>query len=1675
MKRFGFTLIILAISIAVTLLLALWSQQEIPVQTTEMRAALTQKIEFGTLFGAIRQDEIQEVHDRVVKDASRLSGTQAESELSKWVEEEFNRLGLEVVIQSFPVTVPVTRKCQITLEGGSTLARLNPGEPVEIHPFWPNLVRTCTTPPEGIVAKVLDVGAGSLEDLEGKDVTGKIALVTQMKPGFDWLDTAKLGPRAILFQANTNPLAYYRKILKFPGDMPRFLISGDANQLIGKRVRIVARVDWQVREIRNVFGLLRPDHPSTEAITLIANTDSWSVVPDLAPGYRDAASITSLIAMARSLTPQQHGLSRPVIFAALSGRYQASEGMRRMFDSFGGMGDFPENFGLLEKRLYKAQKSQLAIDTAAQALSGIDYWALGQNGEAELWSQHGLSAQRALSAVMERIISAHVADTQRAAEIARVGWVGAGRPEQGDVYEALQGALRRQRRALAAVSANLTDIKEFYEDVLDESSAREMFYEQVQTMRRRAEDALRYQKNTMKVARLFEPYAPNYFIFVDPSGLGGHMAYGGDQHLCDMLEGGRDGIVAAWLKWKGISTSDKSVFGNYFTNMQAARHHQHRGQFPGAGYSHWEPSPQRPGKFLELSRQKSLNAAQHPAILFSNNRQAFTYQTPLDTKVDFKSLVQQTQLMVGLAAQIASGAEQMDFAGKAASGVVNWFSDFGGDVLSLGASNSLLPSQRVADAIVVFKGQKSDSYYLQKTHDGTFRFPAADVHTPDTAIAEAYTIYNPTGQLTGAKDMGPEGLRFPTQVAKEGSDPFYNELETRRTILLARLAPTDMYGTFDAGGHAVSLEVLDARFRTPPTEFSLAEHWEQGATIFMKPGDRFYLIYKTLHNQAANMGVRTFSHTGLEARGFLLGHRPSSWKMREKIGFWGDGYLAGRDRQIIFQEADTALSVALSNDERIRGQKATGVADPVTVELNQRSRDKLEQGLGALASRRYADAYRDLNASLGISMRAYPQIRLVVFDAVGGIMLYMFLIVPFSFFAERLIFGFSDIRARLAGIFLVFIGVFGIIRLTHPAYQLLSSSVVVLVGFVIFILCLLILGFVLGKFSERLRTWRRSGNAAATEDSSPLGAAGSAFTLGVGNMRKRKMRTACTALTLMLISFCLISFTAPRPQLKQRQVAVGSAAFNGVLFREYASMDAVQRAFKDQGKLVSRRGYSQEHEYIVSYEPDEGPIRHSYPLGLLHVESEESRVTGMDKTLLAGGKWFGPSDRDFCYLSDAMARELGLKPSSVVKDNIKVWFQGRSLTVYGVFDSRKFAALRDADQEPLLPPQGGRESRLGARSKAQFDRLAGQSGPAQVSVERVPAAEMILLHFDPVMTRRGRGPSVVGPNDFTSAVLLFDDLPYGTIHQSIGQLLDQSPQFARYAIDGLAFFGARLRSVGLEGYADIVVPLLVASFIVLNTMLGSVYERTKEISIYSAVGLSPRHIFYLFLAESLVYAVIGVVAGYLLALGLQWISHLGDGFLGLTMNYSSRSAIYVSLTLMVVVIASSFVPAYLAARVAAPSEHVKWSLPPEHKPGCLRFDLPFTYIGRDILGAVPFVSTWFDGYGEDSSGEFTAASPNIYVTWPDGRAQISVATTVWLRPYDLGVSQSVAISVKPSSDPTIYQVAIEVEHLTGSPVSWRRTNEHFIQVLRQHLLRWRSLPDRGKVQLAEDGARLLKV
>ena len=90
-----------------------------------------------------------------------------------------------------------------------------------------------------------------------------------------------------------------------------------------------------------------------------------------------------------------------------------------------------------------------------------------------------------------------------------------------------------------------------------------------------------------------------------------------------------------------------------------------------------------------------------------------------------------------------------------------------------------------------------------------------------------------------------------------------------------------------------------------------------------------------------------------------------------------------------------------------------------------------------------------------------------------------------------------------------------------------------------------------------------------------------------------------------------------------------------------------------------------------------------------------------------------------------------------------------------------------------------------------------------------------------------------------------------------------------------------LSSVGLtavQGLGVLAIPALVAALIVLNAMMGAVYERLREIGIYSSVGLAPLHIALLFVAEACVYAVLGTTLGYLLGQGLGRVL-LGLGLL----------------------------------------------------------------------------------------------------------------------------------------------------------------------------------------------------
>ena len=109
------------------------------------------------------------------------------------------------------------------------------------------------------------------------------------------------------------------------------------------------------------------------------------------------------------------------------------------------------------------------------------------------------------------------------------------------------------------------------------------------------------------------------------------------------------------------------------------------------------------------------------------------------------------------------------------------------------------------------------------------------------------------------------------------------------------------------------------------------------------------------------------------------------------------------------------------------------------------------------------------------------------------------------------------------------------------------------------------------------------------------------------------------------------------------------------------------------------------------------------------------------------------------------------------------------------------------------------------------------------------------------------------------------------------------------------------------------VSLLVGSIGIMNMMLVSVAERTREIGIRKAIGARERHIIVQFLSEAILISFMGSMAGLLLGVGLS--QGIGRFVLGYNVPFSAWPVV-VSVTVAVVVgLASGVMPAMKAAKL----------------------------------------------------------------------------------------------------------------------------------------------------------------
>jgi hypothetical protein len=272
----------------------------------------------------------------------------------------------------------------------------------------------------------------------------------------------------------------------------------------------------------------------------------------------------------------------------------------------------------------------------------------------------------------------------------------------------------------------------------------------------------------------------------------------------------------------------------------------------------------------------------------------------------------------------------------------------------------------------------------------------------------------------------------------------------------------------------------------------------------------------------------------------------------------------------------------------------------------------------------------------------------------------------------------------------------------------------------------------------------------------------------------------------------------------------------------------------------------------------------------------------------------------------------------------------------------------------------------------------------------------------------------------------------------------------------------------IKGSSMMLVVLVVAVLMILAIMTGTVYERMKEIHVFSSVGLSPRHVAGMFFIEALVYAGIAAVLGYFigiisLKLLLAHLKSTGQGhdfypnYLGVFVLYSIGIAVLATL-------ASSLYPIRLASKIVNPSDSRTWHAASAGAGGREDEDhwhirLPFiATTWNEVLAMMVYAHEYLAMHQGERSGRFVCERPPRGArTEAAGTGQVVQLTMpVWLAPFERNLSQKAVLKAAPAADAAWWELWLDLHRVSGPPYLWKRGTTIFINMLCKHLLRWRA-------------------
>jgi len=942
--------------------------------------------------------------------------------------------------------------------------------------------------------------------------------------------------------------------------------------------------------------------------------------------------------------------------------------------------------------------------------------------------------------------------------------------------------------------------------------------------------------------------------------------------------------------------------------------------------------------------------------------------------------------------------------------------------------------------LIFFKGTRPlDRRFIFAEDDGKFAVTGI-LHAYYNPVYEisAWVVDPVTGNVVLAPDQGPH--KYPTGALPIVINTQWQDIGYLTVFNASTLAILDLIYPSNLGliqnpvtGALITPSIIIHKSKglVPPVSYGV---WIEGTVcVLASPsGEPMEVSVKALGDRYPFIVLTNGSEDRPLGKGFSLGENEQKIVTFPILQYAKDFYYLNKDRMEVLN-------------------RYMAIAKSANYKDYLRSEEDIREAVNALGEGNFSRAYAlAINAFLK-GRNIYINTRQSIEDIASVVPFFSFLILPFTFLLEKLITDQKGFRKALS-----LVGIFAVtlfaLYIVHPGFAIAANPISIVIGFSVLILSAPILLIIYSEGWGLLREMRIKRVGVHEIEVGRTEQAIYSFNVGVENMKKRRFRTTLTIISIIIVVSSIISFISISSERSVRNVEfrAGEPLYEGILIRKIkwgqghadtgqTVLNYLKGRYGQQSLMIPRAWkYTLWPDDVSAIREDIGFVvsrggKHIYPKVLYGITPDEDSVTYVSYYLEEGGLPFVRGSPRVCYVSGWQAEQLGINatdlPAEISVENIPFQVVG-IISKEKIFDLRRILSL---DGESITP--------------VKRDYPPDELNPWN---EHLPQDEILIMPYEDVMLLGGEIASI--------SVKPYNPLDTRTMADEIHEA---TPSFEVYSNlkKGILRHGGRVDII-FGGFETQIVPLIIVGLTIFNILLGSVHERRRHISIYSSIGLSPLHVATLFLAETLVYGVIGGVIGYLVAM-VQLKMY--EAIIGVVIaNYFSNMVVIAISMGILATILSALYPAYLSARLVTPSLERAWKIPTSPIGDLWNIPLPFFAASEtEARSILAYLHEFLIQHQIPDAPVFMVSNLRMEEGTLENYPAPKVVVDSRLAPYHVGVTQEteiIAVGVKPDR----WEFSLMMRRTGGAIDEWVRLSRGAINLLREQLLLWRTLPEEEK-------------